>query len=449
MSSPEIDTNTCLESTSDQNKNITNEDLSAENEIIKNKLGDIDGLSSDTDTDIILHGQQTIEGLEYDDDLGLSVTLSNSNTVHNRSVYNHLTPVASLVGSIQASPVSNTKESHDSFSKDEHLDLHVESLNFNDNISQLKSDSISLQLSNDHRISSMPKESTPKVNLKNQQIPSRNQIHELASNIGFAFEPLTHELDPKKLENLIKQLTPIISLLESTAELCGDLKNNEQHLLIENNKLSNELKQLKLDFESNEFGYQATINTLSDQLEMFQVKIDNKSSDWDFEETQVSHVEENLAIALKEAQNKIEEMQQSSFERRRKTAEKQAFTSEKEGEVLKESKIKLNHDEGIENSEINGPPHNSPHLASSSSKKPENISTDEIANQEKEQNLLELNQIIQQKNYYKEKCFALEDELRELRGQKHETLLSVNQESESSSSISTFFKKFSNRKSLN
>ena len=32
-------------------------------------------------------------------------------------------------------------------------------------------------------------------------------------------------------------------------------------------------------------------------------------------------------------------------------------------------------------------------------------------------------QIIEQKNYYKERCFILEDELRELKGQRHETLL--------------------------
>ena len=52
-------------------------------------------------------------------------------------------------------------------------------------------------------------------------------------------------------------------------------------------------------------------------------------------------------------------------------------------------------------------------------------------------------QIIEQKNYYKERCFILEDELRELKGQRHETLL-ASKDSRVSTSGSNFAQNFAN-----
>ena len=69
------------------------------------------------------------------------------------------------------------------------------------------------------------------------KIPTLTQVYELASNVGHAIEPLTHELGPNRLENLTKQILPVLSLLENTAQTCQDLFKKEQQLLYDNNGL--------------------------------------------------------------------------------------------------------------------------------------------------------------------------------------------------------------------
>merc|ERR1712157_123491 len=109
-------------------------------------------------------------------------------------------------------------------------------------------------------------------------------------------------------------------------------------------------------------------------------------NEWDFEVSNVSQVEENLAAALRDAQDKIDKLKKARLMNGRE--ENQSNSNEQQQEA------------------------------------------------EKQKNLEDLSNIISQKNYYKEKCFELEDKIRELSGIRHETLLE-NKPSRADSSISS------------
>jgi len=364
------------------------------------KLGDIDCLSSDTDTDI-LHGQQTIEGLEFDD-LDVIAGVNNTNTI-------------SIMSSTHNTPMKmNSMSTEGSTGRNSLVDVGQSSVN-SQNAGQNPQHNQHVQQHNSSFTIS-GKES-PKI-------PTLTQVYELASNVGHAIEPLTHELGPNRLEHLTKQILPVLSLLENTAQNCQDLFKKEQQLLYDNNNLHKRMKHQQDHFEASELEYHATINQLSDQLECFQASLDNKSSEWDFEVSPVSHVEENLAMALKEAQQKIEQLKLKD-QKNRERRESRARSSSRDR--INSSSKSANSNESSESDKDK----TALDKNNNNNTSPQSGSQTKVS--EKQKNLLELNQIIEQKNYYKERCFALEDELRELRGQKHEVLL----ESQSSKSSLT------------
>lgn len=204
------------------------------------------------------------------------------------------------------------------------------------------------------------------------KIPTLTQVYELASKVGHAIEPISQEINPERLDHLTQNILSVLSLLENTAQTCQDLFKKEQQLLYDNHNLNKRIKQQFEHFEASELEYLNTVTSLSEQLEHFQKNIDDRSNEWEFNNS-VSHVEENLAMALKEAQIKIDQLKQKEAERKEKEEQ--------------ENKSKQSQEEQMQ------------------------------------KDLSELNQLIEQKNYYKQRCFNLEDELRELKGEKHETLI--------------------------
>ena len=117
----------------------------------------------------------------------------------------------------------------------------------------------------------------------------------------------------------------------------------------------------------------------------------------------VSHVEENLAKALKEAQLKIEELKSKNETEKQEQLKKQAAKS-------------------------------------SAAATTKNLKANSVLNaSESNEDLQELNQLIQQKNYFKQRCFMLEDEIRELKGERHEVLIE-------SKTNASFVKNFANFK---
>ena len=410
------------------------------------KLADFDNLSSDTDTEMMLHGRQQIEGLEFDD---LDAIDRQTNSI-------------SLNSSLQATPINNLQSSNN-------INSSIHSTNVSNNLN-ISAPSMIAASARDYSYrqtgpthydysgktpaSDTSKSGETTINRhgsftsfgkESPKIPTLTQVYELASNVGHAIEPLTHELGQNRLEHLTKQLLPVLSLLENTAQTCQDLFRKEQQLLYDNNILQKRLRAQQEHFESSELEYHSTINHLSDQLAIFQSNLDNKSSEWDFDVATVSHVEENLAMALKEAQDKIEQLK--------------ALTKNAQNSLKSENQSNNNNNNNnLSNKKYGTTTTSLGQNVSSSIDDPDLIEIQDAATFEeqeqdtqnetndnaihpsltekyqpqtsvkenekfKQENLEDLNHLIGQKNYYKEKCFELEDKIRELQGKKHEILI--------------------------
>ena len=323
------------------------------------KLGDIDNLSSDTDTDMMLHGQHQIEGLEFDDELDNTAT---SFTGENTSIL--ATP----------SHINNSKNQSQ-----------------NPTEAALLEENYLLEIQT----------------LKNLNIPNTNEVYDIAGYLGSILEPLNQELGQDSnnshkynLSGLTEQITKVLDLLDTTSATARDLQNKLFDSLQNNFDLKKKFSEQQNQFEASELEYHSTINHLSDQLlevqnEMNSGKMEN---DWDFEVSNVSQVEENLAAALRDAQDKIDKLKKARLMGGRKE----------------------NNINGNDNKE----------------EEDQSNSNEQQQEAEKQKNLEDLSNIISQKNYYKEKCFELEDKIRELSGIRHETLLE-NKPSRADSSISS------------
>lgn len=341
------------------------------------KLGDLDDLSSDTDTENVLHGQQRLEGLEFDDELESFSPVHHRASIADRK-HKNFSDVKSNVPSIT---VSNETTQ---------LTSPVNSSSANTNISHTTTHSSS--------------------EFDESKIPSLAQVYDLASTVGHVIDPLSTEISPEKFEKLTQNILPILALLESTTKLCQRLSQNQINLQNENTLLHNKIKEQIATFEANEFEYLNTVNNLSEQLEHFQKNMSgagaNDGDEWDFGNS-VSHVEENLAMALKEAQNKIQELKLKEEERKKQEEQEDL---QRRTSVTQKSKA---------------------------------MSREPTTNM----SISELNQIIELKNHYKQKCFSLEDEIKFLKGEEPEVLIQSPNKTRSSAKVAaapSFLSTFTN-----
>jgi hypothetical protein len=136
---------------------------------------DADG--SDT-SDLPLHGQQAIEGLEYDDDC---LAVQTQNDVQQQQPQEAQT----------AAPVTAA---------------------------------VTAPAANDKTMSA----ASPAVNIK---LPSMTQVYDLASNVGTCIEPLSNELGQNRLEPLTKSIIQMLNILETTVSNAHQLQKivNSQH----------------------------------------------------------------------------------------------------------------------------------------------------------------------------------------------------------------------------
>lgn len=289
---------------------------------------------SSEESELILHGQQIIEGLEYDDDIGFGNT-----------------------------PVRTRKDS------------------------VVKSRPSDLKIKGDHQTkiplskcaSSETPSPKPQVCLNP---PSMNQVYTMATNVGCCIDSLNQELGQDRLQPLTQSIIPMLDFLEKTVAQTQQLSKMYQAQEMELSTTRQRFEDQAQKMNDLDDDYQYTVNMLSEQLESLQTTQNRFVSDWSFEDTtQNTHVEENLASALKQAQDKIEKLNKSIADTKKEQVKRR--------------------DTLASGSEATGSP---------------------VSKKDNDSELGELTKVLNEKNFYKQKCFALEDELRELKGVRAPTL---------------------------
>jgi len=345
------------------------------NEVQNSKLAFDDGNLSDA-SDLPLHGQQAIEGLEFDDDCLAVQTQNAIDSQKRNSALRHSTPTTSNTS------IPTIEENAD-------LDIPFAG----------EDDEITTQV-NSHPPS--PSSQNSAINaVATIKIPSMTQVYELASSVGTCIEPLSNELGPNRLEPLTGSIIKMLNILETTVQqanqlqqICSDQIKEVSELRASQNKQARQFSDLQMEYELN-------ITRMSEQLEMLQHNHDSVVNDWSFNDNVApTVVEENLANALRQAHKEIDQLKvsQNTMNKRHESQESNTTTSGA-GSDSDDGVIKM----------------------SLSANKNSKMSRSETfpADQERMNELLS---VLKEKNMYKQKCFALEDEIRELKGESIERM---------------------------
>lgn len=312
----------------------------------KSKINDLeDNCASSEASDLILHGQQTLEGLEYDEDIE--------------------------IGTAVEVPLRKTSEKR----RPSNLDLKSENQRGTPPAAEADGAQKATQ------------SQQPATSLK---LPSMTQVYELASNVGCCIEPLSKELGQNRLDPLTKSIIQMLNILENTVGQAQQLSKITHAQQLELSELRTRYDGQTQKYNELELDYHCTVTTLTEQLDALQTTQNRIVSDWSFEDTsQNTHVEENLAYALKQAHEKIEKLQGKSG---RLSEDKLASKNGRNLSKDTGSTSGAGSDEELEKKSL---------------PTPRAMEAGQMG---------ELMAVLNEKNFYKQKCFALEDELRELRG---------------------------------
>lgn len=230
------------------------------------------------------------------------------------------------------------------------------------------------------------------------KLHSMTQVYDLASSVGTCIEPLSNELGQNRLEPLTKSIIQMLNILETTVQQSNQLQQVATEQLKENAELRAAQDKQTKRFSELEMEYEINITRMSEQLEILQQNHDSVVNDWSFNDlSQTTQVEENLANALRQAHEEIKQLQTSSNQGVRHASKESNTTTSGAGsdsdnetnKILKMPRSKSSHIPGHEADQAQ---------------------------------MNELMSVLKEKNYYKQKCFALEDEIRELRGESVERM---------------------------
>jgi len=230
------------------------------------------------------------------------------------------------------------------------------------------------------------------------KLPSMTQVYDLASSVGTCIEPLSNELGQNRLEPLTKSIIQMLNILETTVNQSTQLQQVATEQIKENAELRAAQDRQAKRFSELEMEYEINITRMSEQLEILQQNHDSVVNDWSFNDlSQTTQVEENLANALRQAHEEIKQLQISGGQGVRHASKESNTTTSGAGsdsdnetnKILKMPRSKSSHIPGHEADQAQ---------------------------------MNELMSVLKEKNYYKQKCFALEDEIRELRGESVERM---------------------------
>jgi hypothetical protein len=247
-----------------------------------------------------LHGQQAIEGLEFDDDC-LAVQTQNavdSQKKNNNNKNRHSTPTTSNA----SIPIMEENVA------DFDIPFLEEENNNNNN-------------TNNRQVNSHPPSPSHQGNqqtinaVANIKIPSMTQVYDLASSVGTCIEPLSNELGQNRLEPLTSSIIKMLNILETTVNQANQLQKICTDQIKENSELRAAHNKQAKQFSDSQMDYELSITRMSEQLEVLQQNHDSVVNDWSFNDNTPTVVEENLANALRQAHKEIDQLKVSKNKR--------------------------------------------------------------------------------------------------------------------------------------
>jgi len=236
------------------------------------------------------------------------------------------------------------------------------------------------------------------ANVRTAQQAGIPDVYEIAAAIGSAMEPILEEFGQQKLESLTKEVVRCLETFEKTVTLLTKEteKSLEYQYALEksNHDIETQKKKHQKDMDRNDdmiLQLQATIDTL-------QMSHDTLVENWEFEAEQSNQTAlEELERQPSQAEMSLAKQLRESVERCQKL-ERQIVEKQDDIEILAEQVQKYVRLEA----EIE-----------SSSKKAEGDSQEKPKDVEQKVSLSELQKVLREKNYFKEKCYAMEDQFTE------------------------------------
>jgi len=238
------------------------------------------------------------------------------------------------------------------------------------------------------------------ANIKTVQPAGIPDVYEIAAAIGTAMEPILEEFGQSKLEPLTKEVVRCLETFEKTVSLLTKETEKSleyQYALEKSNhdiEVQNKKHQREMDRNDDTIlQLQATIDTL-------QMSHDTLVENWEFE------AEQSNQTALEELERQPSQAEISLAKQLRETVEKcqklerQIVEKQDDIEILAEQVQKYVRLESIANS-------------SQSTNDKESTNNIEPLPSENKVSLSELQKVLREKNYFKEKCYAMEDQFTE------------------------------------
>lgn len=236
------------------------------------------------------------------------------------------------------------------------------------------------------------------ANIKTAQQAGIPDVYEIAAAIGSAMEPILEEFGQSKLESLTKEVVRCLETFEKTVSLLTKEteKSLEYQYALEksNHDIEVQKKKHQKDMDRNDdtiLQLQATIDTL-------QMSHDTLVENWEFEAEQSNQATiEELERQPSQAEISLAKQLRESLEKCQKL-ERQIVEKQDDIEILAEQVQKYVRLEAeIENS----------------SKNTDGQKNVDTAETEAKVSLSELQKVLREKNYFKEKCYAMEDQFTE------------------------------------
>lgn len=256
--------------------------------------------------------------------------------------------------------------------------------------------------------------------LPNQSVAAKNAIpdvYEVAAAIGACMEPILDEFGHDKLEPLTKEVVQCLELFEKTVNILTKETEKSLEFQYSLEKSQHECNQLKTTHESEVERLDDTIFQLQTTIDSLQQSNDTLVENWDFEseesrrqaaeelERQPSAAELNIAKQLRETHEKVIRLER----------EKSDFKDDIQ--ILSD---KLQKHQRLEDAQYLNSSKGTTDMNASTCEN--NVLDTSVQNshasdiEEKEAiSITELQKVLRDKNFYKEKCFAMEDQLMEMK----------------------------------
>jgi len=262
--------------------------------------------------------------------------------------------------------------------------------------------------------------------LPNQAVAGKNSIpdvYEVAAAIGACMEPILDEFGHDKLEPLTKEVVQCLELFEKTVNILTKETEKSLEFQYSLEKSQHECNQLKTSHETEVERLDDTIFQLQTTIDSLQQSNDTLVENWDFEseesrrqaaeelERQPSAAELNIAKQLRETHEKVNHLEREKSDYK---DDIQILSDKLEKYQRLEDAQYLNSSKGT--TDLNASSCDNNVLDTSAENNgSRNISHASDIEEKEAISITELQKVLRDKNFYKEKCFAMEDQLMEMK----------------------------------